>query len=75
MEPQAKSVKQFAAMFGLNPNTVSSQITRQPGSLPKFLRIGRQIRFPIAEIQKWEQSQLNPSSTVSSQSNRGNNHV
>tara|TARA_R110002167_G_scaffold231049_3_gene436222 strand:- start:2194 stop:2403 length:210 start_codon:yes stop_codon:yes gene_type:complete len=69
MEPQAKSVKQFAAMFGLNPNTVSSQITRQPESLPKFLRIGRQIRFPIVEIQKWEQSQLNPGSTASNQSN------
>ena len=55
----ALSVKQFAARYDLNASTVSAQVTRQPECLPRFIRIGRQIRFPILEVEKWESSQLN----------------
>lgn len=60
METQVLTIKQFAVRYGLNPATVSAMVTRQAKKLPKFIRIGRQIRFPIVEVQKWEESQLNP---------------
>ncbi len=59
MTAQALTVKQFAERYSLNPSTVSAQVTRQADALPKFLRIGKQIRFPVLEIEKWELSQLN----------------
>jgi len=58
MTAKAMSIKSFAELYDLNPSTVSAQVTRKPEALPKFIRIGKQIRFPIAEIEKWEQSQL-----------------
>ncbi|WP_271271487.1 helix-turn-helix transcriptional regulator [Aliamphritea hakodatensis] len=58
MTVQVLTIKQFAERYALNPSTVSAQITRTPAQLPAFIRIGKQIRFPLAEIEAWEQSQI-----------------
>ncbi|WP_309446578.1 hypothetical protein [Escherichia coli] len=33
-------------------------MTRNPTKLPPFIRLGRAIRFPIAEVEAWERQQL-----------------
>ena len=58
MTTQALTVKQFAERYALNPSTVSAQVSRNPKQLAPFIRIGKQIRFPIAQLEAWEQSQL-----------------
>lgn len=58
MTVQVLTVKQFAERYALNPSTVSAQVSRTPGELPPFIRIGKQIRFPIAQLEAWEKSQL-----------------
>lgn len=58
MSAQALTVKQFAERYALNPSTVSAQVSRTPEQLAPFIRIGKQIRFPIAQLEAWEQSQL-----------------
>ncbi|WP_244461929.1 helix-turn-helix transcriptional regulator, partial [Escherichia coli] len=39
------TIKQFAERFNLSASTVASDISRNPGKLPPFIRIGRAIRF------------------------------
>ncbi|WP_241261896.1 hypothetical protein [Leclercia adecarboxylata] len=33
-------------------------MTRNPAKLPPFIRLGRAIRFPVAEVEAWEKQQL-----------------
>lgn len=42
---------QLAARWGISPSTIASDITRNPTKLPPFIRLGRAIRFPIAEVE------------------------
>jgi predicted DNA-binding transcriptional regulator AlpA len=46
----------FAGAFA--PSTIASDITRNPAKLPPFIRLGRAIRFPVAEVEAWEKQQL-----------------
>ncbi|MBJ9642652.1 helix-turn-helix domain-containing protein [Citrobacter sp. FDAARGOS_156] len=48
------TIKQFAEIFNLSASTVASDISRNPGKLPPFIRIGRAIRFSLDDIVEWE---------------------
>jgi len=50
--------KQLALRLGVSPSTIASDITRNPAKLPPFIRVGRAIRFPVAEVEAWEKQQL-----------------
>ncbi|AXF64206.1 AlpA family transcriptional regulator [Leclercia sp. W17] len=50
--------KQIALRWGVSPSTIASDITRNPAKLPPFIRLGRAIRFPVAEVEAWEKQQL-----------------
>lgn len=50
--------KQLALRWGISPSTIASDITRNPAKLPPFIRLGRAIRFPVAEVEAWEKQQL-----------------
>lgn len=50
----ALTIEEFATEYNLNPSTVRTNVTRNPESLPKVLRIGRSVRFLRTEIDKWE---------------------
>lgn len=50
--------KQLALRLGVSPSTIASDITRNPAKLPPFIRLGRAIRFPVAELEAWEKQQL-----------------
>lgn len=55
--------RQLAARWGIAPNTIASDITRNPTKLPPFIRLGRAIRFPVAEVEAWEKQQLTNTQT------------
>ena len=42
--------KQLAIRWGIAPSTIASDVTRNPSKLPPFIRLGRAIRFPVAEV-------------------------
>ena len=50
--------KQLALRWGVSPSTIASDITRNPAKLPPFIRLGRAVRFPLAEVEAWEKKQL-----------------
>ena len=50
--------KQLALRWGVSPSSIASDITRNPAKLPPFIRLGRAIRFPVAEVEAWEKHQL-----------------
>lgn len=52
------SLRELAVLFGLNPTTLAVNVTRRPESLPKPIRIGRQIRFTRQAIQEFIDAQL-----------------
>ena len=41
-------------VINLSASTVASDISRNPGKLPPFIRIGRAIRFSLDDIVDWE---------------------
>ena len=55
--------KQLALRWGVSPSTIASDITRNPAKLPPFIRLGRAIRFPVAEVEAWEKQQLTNTQT------------
>ncbi|EPR5829226.1 TPA: helix-turn-helix transcriptional regulator [Escherichia coli] len=55
--------RQLAARWGISPSTIASDITRNPTKLPPFIRLGRAIRFPVAEVEAWEKQQLTNTQT------------
>ena len=55
--------KQLALRLGVSPSTIASDITRNPAKLPPFIRLGRAIRFPVAEVEAWEKQQLTNTQT------------
>ena len=44
--------RQLAARWGIAPS-----------KLPPFIRLGRAIRFPVAEVEAWEKQQLTNTQT------------
>ncbi|HHZ9974453.1 helix-turn-helix domain-containing protein [Escherichia coli] len=50
--------KQLALRWGVSSSSIASDITRNPAKLPPFIRLGRAIRFPVAEVEAWEKQQL-----------------
>jgi predicted DNA-binding transcriptional regulator AlpA len=56
MEKKAFNIEELAQMYGLNPATVRTNVSRAPSTLPRVTRIGRSIRFLKADIEAWEVS-------------------
>jgi predicted DNA-binding transcriptional regulator AlpA len=56
MTIKAIDIPTFAEMYSLKPETVRTNVTRDPGSLPKVTRINRSVRFLLTDIQEWEDS-------------------
>ncbi|MEY8198797.1 MAG: hypothetical protein RPS47_06110 [Colwellia sp.] len=54
MNKRAFTINEFSAAYGLNPATVQTNVSRNPESLPKVVRIGRSVRFLLTDIEKWE---------------------
>ena len=52
------TIEEFAEMYSLNPATVRTNVTRNPGSLPPVMRIGRSVRFLRSEVELWEQKMM-----------------
>ncbi|MGX9742272.1 helix-turn-helix transcriptional regulator [Pseudocitrobacter corydidari] len=52
------TTKQLALRWGISPSSIASDVTRNPAKLPPFIRLGRAIRFPVAEVEAWEKQQL-----------------
>ena len=50
--------KQLALRWGVSPSSIAIDIARNPAKLPPFIRPGRAIRFPVAEVEAWEKQQL-----------------
>ncbi|HDU8587724.1 TPA: helix-turn-helix domain-containing protein [Vibrio alginolyticus] len=48
------TIEEFSEMYGLNPATVRTNVTRNPKSLPPVMRIGRSVRFLRSEVERWE---------------------
>ncbi|ALO36138.1 hypothetical protein CMT41_16420 [Colwellia sp. MT41] len=58
MTSSVLTIDEFAKLYSLNVATVRSNITRNPDALPRFMRIGRAIRFRKSDIQQWEEHQM-----------------
>ena len=48
--------KELAERWGLAVATLRTWRTRPQGHYPKFVKIGGAVRYPIAEIEKFEQN-------------------
>lgn len=44
------TLKDLAELFELNPKTAAVNVTRRPHTLPKPIRLGRQLRFTRESI-------------------------
>ena len=51
----ALSDREFAQQYGLNPGTPAVWRTRNKG--PKFIKLGRAVRYRIADIEQWIEEQ------------------
>ncbi len=58
LNKQAYSLKELAELFQLNYSTLAVNVTRRPESLPKPIRVGRQLRFTRTSIEEFIQKQL-----------------
>ena len=47
--------EQVAALLGLRPNTLAQW--RMSGAGPRFVRLGRRVRYQPADVDDWLQSQ------------------
>jgi excisionase family DNA binding protein len=50
------SIKEFADRLGLPPATIERWNSRGGG--PRYLRVGRHVRYRLADIIAWEESRL-----------------
>ena len=50
--------KGLSKRFGTSLSWVDKAMAYDPDKLPAFIRFGRLVRFPIAEVLKFEQQQL-----------------
>ena len=50
---KALNIREFAEEFGLKASTVATNITRNPSSLPVFIKVGRLVRFTRKDINAW----------------------
>ena len=48
----------LAQRWRVSKSWVDKQIVIAPEKLPPFVTIGRQTRFPLSEVEKWERKQL-----------------
>lgn len=52
------TLKEVAELFHLNQKTLAVNVTRRPESLPKPIRVGRQLRFTRQSIQAFIDAQM-----------------
>ena len=55
--------KELAQRWRISPSTIASDITRNPAKLPPFIRLGRAVRFPLAEVEAWEKQHITNTQT------------
>ncbi|TVR44925.1 MAG: DNA-binding protein [Planctomycetota bacterium] len=48
---EALSDREFANRYGLNPKTPA--VWRNRGQGPRFIRLGRAVRYRLADIEAW----------------------
>lgn len=53
---------ELAARLKVNITTLA--IWRVRGTGPKFMKVGRRVRYPLSEIEKWEKEQLRKNTSV-----------
>lgn len=53
------TLRELAELFQLNYSTLAVNVTRRPETLPRPIRIGRQLRFTRDSIQAFLEQQLN----------------
>ncbi|AUV13138.1 helix-turn-helix transcriptional regulator [Aeromonas hydrophila] len=49
---------ELAQRWRVSKSWVDKQMVIAPETLPPFVTIGRQTRFPLSEVEKWERKQL-----------------
>ena len=49
---------ELAMRWRVSKSFVDKQMVIAPETLPAFVTIGRQTRFPLNEVEKWERKQL-----------------
>ena len=49
---------ELAQRWRVSKSWVDKQMIIAPEKLPPFVTIGRQTRFPLNEVEKWERKQL-----------------
>ncbi|HHO0788472.1 TPA: helix-turn-helix transcriptional regulator [Aeromonas hydrophila] len=49
---------ELAMRWRVSKSTIDKQMIIAPEKLPPFVTIGRQTRFPLNEVEKWERKQL-----------------
>lgn len=50
--------KELSERFRTSTSWVDKAMAYEPQKLPAFVRFGRLVRFPVAEVLKFEQQQL-----------------
>jgi hypothetical protein len=53
--------KQLAERYNMHPNSVADW--RVDGYGPKFLKLGKNVLYPVVEVEKWEKEQLKRSTS------------
>ena len=48
----------LAQRWRVSKSWLDKQLVLAPGTLPPFVKIGRQTRFPLQEVIRWESEQL-----------------
>ncbi|MFC5705400.1 helix-turn-helix transcriptional regulator [Aeromonas eucrenophila] len=49
---------ELAQRWRVSKSWVDKQMVIAPETLPPFVTIGRQTRFPLREVERWESKQL-----------------
>ena len=49
---------ELAMRWRVSKSTIDKQMIIAPEKLPPFVTIGRQTRFPLSEVEKWERKRL-----------------
>lgn len=58
LDKKVYTLRELAELFQLNYSTLAVNVTRRPESLPKPIRVGRQVRFTKASIEEFIRKQL-----------------
>jgi len=55
IEKRAYNIAEYAAMYGLNEQTVRVNVSRNSDLVPRVMRVGRSVFFTAKAIVAWEE--------------------